>query len=88
MALRRGSQHTRAMPKGPQGQKRPADPNQLAKLIVDIVTGEAKDTVDPRGRAGGLSGGKAQAEKLTLEARRKISRRAATRRWKGDTEGS
>ena len=30
------------MPKGPQGQKRPADPNQLAKFIVDIATGEAQ----------------------------------------------
>ena len=26
------------MPKGPKGQKRPADPNQLAKFIVDIAT--------------------------------------------------
>jgi hypothetical protein len=25
--------------------KRPRDPNQLAKLIVDIATGEAEDTV-------------------------------------------
>jgi hypothetical protein len=25
--------------------KRPRDPNKLAKLIVDIATGEAEDTV-------------------------------------------
>jgi len=30
----------KGMPKGPQGQKRPADMNQLAKAIVDIATGE------------------------------------------------
>jgi hypothetical protein len=31
------------MPIGPKGQKRPRDPNQLAKLIVDIATGQVKD---------------------------------------------
>jgi hypothetical protein len=33
------------MPKGPKGEKRPGDANQLAKLIVGIATGEktAKD---------------------------------------------
>jgi hypothetical protein len=43
--------------------KRPRDPNQLAKLIVDIATGEAEDTVSPkkraasgRGRSAGLKG--------------------------------
>jgi hypothetical protein len=27
-----------------RSRKRPRDPNQLAKLIVDIATGEAEDT--------------------------------------------
>jgi hypothetical protein len=31
------------MPTGPKGQKRPRDPNQLAKLIVDIATGQVED---------------------------------------------
>ena len=31
------------MPIGPKGQKRPRDPNQLAKLIVDIATGQVED---------------------------------------------
>jgi hypothetical protein len=31
------------MPKGPKGQKRPRDANQLAKLIVDIATGQVED---------------------------------------------
>jgi hypothetical protein len=31
------------MPIGPKGQKRPRDPNQLAKLIVDIGTGQVDD---------------------------------------------
>jgi hypothetical protein len=69
---------------------RPRDPNQLAKLIVDIATGEAEDTVSPkkrtavpaRGRSGGLKGGKARAAKLSAEARKSIARKAAQRRWK------
>jgi hypothetical protein len=31
------------MPIGPKGEKRPRDANQLAKLIVDIATGQVKD---------------------------------------------
>ena len=31
------------MPTGPKGQKRPRDPHQLAKLIVDIATGQVED---------------------------------------------
>lgn len=30
------------MSKGPCGDKRPRDPNQLAKLIADIATGEKR----------------------------------------------
>jgi hypothetical protein len=69
--------------------KRPRDPNQLAKLIVDIATGEIDDKVsdakkDPsaRGRAGGLKGGKARAKKLTPEEKADIARIAAEARWK------
>jgi len=31
------------MPIGPKGEKRPRDPNKLAKLIVDIATGQIED---------------------------------------------
>ena len=71
----------RRVPKGPQGQKRPADMNQLAKAIVDIATGQTEDTVEPRGRAGGLKGGKARAGKLTAEKRQEIAKEAASKRW-------
>jgi len=69
--------------------KRPRDPNQLAKAVIDIATGERPDAPpndkDPaavqRGRLGGLKGGKARAEKLT-PAQRKTSALAANRaRW-------
>jgi hypothetical protein len=69
--------------------KRPRDPNQLAKQIVDIATGEAEDTVSQsmktpkrKGRAGGLKGGKARAQHLSAEERQEIARVAAKARWK------
>ncbi len=69
--------------------KRPRDPNQLAKLIVDIATGNAEDTVSPskrdskrKGRLGGLKGGTARASKLTSRRRSEIARKAAKARWK------
>ena len=69
-------------------KKRPRDPNQLAKMIVDISTGETEDAVSetkkspPAKRAGGLAGGKARAKKLTPEQRADIARIAASARWK------
>jgi hypothetical protein len=73
-----------------RSRKRPRDPNQLAKLIVDIATGEVEDP-DPDegknpaavelGRKGGLKGGKARAEKMTAEQRSESARRAARARW-------
>ncbi len=69
--------------------KRPRDPNQLAKLVVDISIGEAKDIAKDkkqqkpkRGRAGGLRGGKARAKSLSREERREIAKLAAQARWK------
>lgn len=74
-----------------RSRKRPRDPNQLGKLIVDLATGEAKDP-DPDegksaaavelGRKGGLKGGKARAAKMTPEERSESARRAAQARWK------
>jgi hypothetical protein len=69
--------------------KRPRDPNQLAKLVLDIASGEVEDTVSQgkknpssRGRAGGQKGGKSRAQHLTPEQRQDIARLAARARWK------
>jgi hypothetical protein len=68
--------------------KRPRDPNQLGKLLVEISTGEAEDTLSARKRkpstrrAGGLAGSKARAKKLTPEQRHEIAKLAAAARWK------
>lgn len=70
--------------------KRPKDTNQLAKVIVDIATGQ---TVEPdpyegknrqkaeSGKLGGLKGGTERAKRLTSEERTKIARAAAKTRW-------
>lgn len=70
--------------------KRPRDLNQLAKLVVDIATGEVEDSVSPKkrapatvkGRAGGIKGGAVRASTLTPEQRQHIAHTAAQARWK------
>lgn len=72
--------------------KRPRDPNQRGKLIVDIATGESDDPKAPNddgkdpaavalGRKGGHKGGKARAGALSPERRSEIARKAAEARW-------
>lgn len=76
----------------PKPLPRPRDQNQLAKLVVDIATGQVPDRVltdDGKdmeavllGRRGGLKGGKARAESLSAEQRSEIAKVAARARWK------
>ena len=65
--------------------KRPRDTNQLAKMIVDLSTGDEQEpelnVKQKAGQLGGLKGGKARAEKLTPEQRKEIARKAAQKRW-------
>lgn len=68
---------------------RPRDPNQLAKLIVDIATGEAENVRPAKStpatearRKGGLKGGKARAKKLSARKRQEIAKRGARARWR------
>ena len=71
--------------------KRPRDPNQLAKSIIDIATGETTDRNPDEGkdaaavalgRKGGLKGGAARATSMTPEQRADIAKKAAAARWK------
>ena len=73
-----------------RSRKRPRDPNELAKRLVDEATGdqpkydpdEGKDPAAVTlGRKGGLKGGRARAEKLTPEERSEAARKAARARW-------
>ena len=74
------------MPKRPS---RPRDPAQLAKLMVDIATGEVEDMeatpeergVDPAASAMGKKGGPARAASMTPERRAEIAKKAALSRW-------
>jgi hypothetical protein len=70
----------------------PRDPNQLAKLIVEMATGEAAPEPAPKGpeknpaavalgKLGGAKGGAARAAKLSPEKRSAIAKRAAATRW-------
>ena len=69
--------------------KRPRDPNQLGKLIVDLSVGEADDSrnlpdesgKDPAAVALGKKGGKARAAKLSARRKSQIARNAAVKRW-------
>lgn len=73
--------------------KRPRDPAQLAKLMIDIASGEVEDREptpeeqgkDPaavkRGRLGGLKGGKARAAKMSASERQASARKAIKARW-------
>lgn len=80
------------MPNRSSKPKRPRDPNQLAKLLTGIATGEVQDQPpvtddgkDPAavalGRKGGLKGGKARAISLSAKKRRDIAKKAALTRW-------
>jgi hypothetical protein len=74
--------------------KRPSDPNQLAKWIVEQSTGESVASHTPvavpadlsaymaaMGRKGGMIGGKRRLVTMTAAQRKKIAAKAAAARW-------
>jgi hypothetical protein len=77
------------MPRGPKGEKRPADVIGNAVRVMRIATGEVEDvkaTPDPAKeymRQGGLKGGKARAKSLSPAKRKAIAKKAARARWEG-----
>lgn len=66
--------------------KRPRDPLQLAKLVVDIATGQVEDRQDdgrsPAAVEMGAKGGKARARGMTPARRTEIAKKAAATRWR------
>ena len=70
-----------------------ADVNQVAKFIVDTVTGEGPaqkpaqgdSSKNPAavalGKLGGKKGGPARAAKLSAKKRKEIAKKAAAARW-------
>jgi hypothetical protein len=74
------------MPKGPNGEKRPADSVGLAVHVARIATGETDDTTpddgkDKAAQAMGRKGGAARASSMTPERRAEIAKVAAAKRW-------
>ena len=73
------------MPKGPKGEKRPADVIGAAVTVAKIATGEIEETTDDgKNKAAqelGRLGGRARANKMTPEERSETARKAALRRW-------
>jgi hypothetical protein len=75
-----------------QRRKRPRDPAQLAKFVLDIATGEIEDrppSPDSQGKnpaavALGKRGGKARAESMSAAKRKQIAKAAAKARWGKD----
>jgi hypothetical protein len=74
--------------------KRPRDPNQLAKWVVEHSTAEPTPTpavpspeslsahMSAMGRKGGAIGGKRRLLTMTPEKRREVAAKAAQARWK------
>jgi len=74
------------MPRGPKGEKRPADVIGAAVMIGKIATGEIDDLTTDDGKnaaavALGRLGGKARAEAMSAKRRKEIARKAAVKRW-------
>lgn len=75
------------MPRGPKGEKRPADAIGNAIMIAKIATGEIEDLTTEDGKnaaavALGRMGGRKRAEGMSAEKRSEIAKKAAAKRWK------
>lgn len=78
------------MPKGPRGEKRPADAIGRAVMVARIATWHIEDEREELTSAAaqlGSKGGKARAAAMTPERRKEIARKAAEKRWKREGEG-
>jgi hypothetical protein len=68
----------------------PKDPNQLAKYILDVTTGDTEKIEPPKknphmkalSEKGATKGGTARAQKLTPKKRNQIAKKAAKARWR------
>jgi hypothetical protein len=73
------------MPRGPKGEKRPADVIGNAVRVMEIATGQREEEMErkPESPAAelGRKGGKARAEKMSPERRAEIAKKAAQKRW-------
>lgn len=71
------------MPKGPNGEKRPADAIGCAVMVGRIATGEQDDAtyVSPNRRKSGVAGGLARASRMSTSERSAAATKAAAVRY-------
>jgi hypothetical protein len=69
------------MPKGPEGQRRPADAIGMSVMIARIATGRVEDNLKSGKVRSGKAGATARTAALTSEQRSEIARKAASTRW-------
>jgi hypothetical protein len=74
------------MPRGPKGEKRPADVIGNAVHVMRVLIGEIEDTIpndgkDPAAKALGKKSGTARAKSMTPKRRAEVAKKAAER-WK------
>lgn len=76
------------MPRGPRGEKRPADVVGCAIRVAKIATGEIEDEryVVPARKKSGRAGAKARIASLSAEERKRIAEKAAATRWKDEKD--
>jgi hypothetical protein len=75
------------VPRGPRGEKRPADVIGNAVKVMRIATGEETEELETdRAKSAaaelGSRGGKARAARISPARRREIATKAARARWK------
>ena len=68
------------MPRGPNGEKRPADAVGCAVMVAKIATGELEEELEAK-QPGKVNGGKARAASMTPEERKALAEKAAAVRW-------
>ena len=69
------------MPRGPNGERRPADVVGCAVHVMKIATGEIEEDL-PKNREGKANGGKARTSGMTAEERSELARKGAKARWR------
>lgn len=69
------------MPKGPNGERRPAGSIECACMVARIATGDIEDNRKSGRVRSGVAGGQARAENLSRDQRSEIARSAAQKRW-------
>jgi hypothetical protein len=72
------------VPKGPRGERRPADMIGTAVMVGRLSVGDLQENLtQPSGKSrSGKAGARARSEQLTPERRKEIARVAALSRWK------